>query len=1230
MLANNVPHNLPLQHHFFSSTVIDDMADAPTPSAASAPTQQPANTPNRGSTSAHRRGRRGRARAGPSQGRGTPRERGAHAQSLQGPFVRTDASAEAVADISAQARASSPRPSNEAGSRGSRARGGNPGRGRRGRGGRTGRAVASQMAPRRAFGGHLTSTTPQDAPSLSGNAPEFVPGQPVEQTTETISPKKHRAHSQGLMKSHATDLTTRIHEDINNGQHECTICSSEVTRTSRIWACKLCWTVTHYQCTKKWFYTSVKVSAQPQGANPEDAEMKWRCPGCNSVMTEEPDSYHCWCGKEPNPRSVTGLPPHSCGQTCSKPRGKCPHPCYLQCHAGPCPPCHLKGPEQACFCGKTTFQRACTDPGYDDGYSCDELCDDILPCGEHVCRQKCHPGVCGECEMMVPSSCYCGREHKEVPCGERDTKESYNVGDGTVGNGMSPGTWFQGSFTCHASCGRNFDCGVHVCQKSCHPLDEKPAHCPWSPDMVTHCPCGKTPLEEISPEPRQSCSDKISHCAKACGKPLPCGHQCQDPCHTGDCKPCFQKTDITCRCGRNTMHTTCHGVPQNEVMSPECPRLCKVLKNCGRHQCDSRCCPGEKRAVKRQANKRKTGVDEDVEGEHICTRICGRLLKCGKHFCQQLCHKGPCPGCLEAVFSEITCSCGRTTLYPPQPCGTTVPQCRFNCTRSRACGHPQVEHQCHPDDVECPKCPFLVEKPCFCGKEYLANQPCWFEKPRCGKPCGKRLKCGTHFCKQVCHRGPCEDAAVPGSRCSQPCGKPRESCGHEDLDPCHAPFDCKEDKSCQAETFLTCECQRRKQKVKCLSTRSEPKGPPRESPKCDDECLRQKRNRQLAEAFNIDPDHTDDHIPYQDATLIFFRDNTEWALQQEGRFREFAESNARHLRFEPMKPAQRAFLHMLAEDYGMESDSQDPEPYRHVTLLKGSLFISAPHKTLLQSLRLWKKAAKAASASRPASPPGGLTNKAALPPYNALLLTRAKFGLTSEELDSALATDLTTASASTNNSLTFTTSFLPSSEEVLIKATAKTTIANIASGTLNPSQVESLLTNLKSKILKAVSTSGLAAGVLLCHVAAAAAAPSNTTTENDNPALSSSLNTTNIIRREGTRGGASSGGPGGWSTVASRAAARPRMWAPASPVVEVKPNGFVALRKLGTLKKKQPSASSSSATSGSGAPANTNTTIEVDDGSVAESTTAPAVGAEETMGAVMNPAEEDKDNKAVE
>lgn len=611
--------------------------------------------------SASRRGRPGRgSRRGNNRGRGNGR--GGHVapvnDTVNPPTLDT-------AGASAEIRAATPAHPQNSGARGGRGNRGGP---RRGRAGRQGQE--SHVAPARSFGGRLTSTVQDDASDtqgLSADAPEFVPGQPVPPNSRRQPKPKvaSQTRQRKVVKSEAADLATRIHEDIDNGQYECVICSSEVVRTSRIWSCSLCWTVTHFHCTKKWYTSQLNEGQQPQGAEPT-----WRCAGCNSKLTEDPGSYHCWCGKELNPRSITGIAPHSCGQTCFKPRGTCPHPCGLQCHSGPCPPCTLMGPVQSCFCGKNSSQKRCSDTDYTNGFSCNEVCADLLPCGEHLCPQTCHPGLCGACEVLVPSICYCGKEQRDIACDQRDdVLESYNHGQVVDESDISTRAWFEGSFVCDAPCTRKFDCGEHTCQKSCHPHDEELAHCPKSPDVVTHCPCGKTPLDEIIPEPRKHCTDKILHCLKVCSKVLLCGHLCPDTCHIGGCKPCWEKTPITCRCGRTTVTTTCHGVPADEVIKPECPRNCRALLNCGRHQCDARCCPGEKRAAKRQAVKRRIGgpANEEVEDEHLCTRTCNRLLKCNKHFCEALCHKGPCPSCLEAIYDEISCSCGRTTLYPPQP-----------------------------------------------------------------------------------------------------------------------------------------------------------------------------------------------------------------------------------------------------------------------------------------------------------------------------------------------------------------------------------------------------------------------------------------------------------------------------------------------------------------------------------------------------------------------------------
>ncbi|KAI1496074.1 hypothetical protein F5X99DRAFT_90987 [Biscogniauxia marginata] len=998
------------------------------------------------------------------------------------------------------------------------------GRGRRGprasgRGGNL-RGQGTTITAQRPFGGHLTSNPGAAAPDATGStglnadAAVFVPGQsPIAKRNEDVN-QNARKPMRMASKSVADDLPTRIHEDINNGQYECVICTNEVLRNSRIWSCSICWTVTHMSCVKKWFSNRTKTPDQQQSA--------WRCPGCNSPMNDEPTTYHCWCGKDINPKSIAGLSPHGCGQTCSKPRGTCPHPCPLECHAGPCPPCLLMGPSQPCFCGKHTSTKRCGETNYAQGWSCHEICRDLLACGEHECQRECHFGLCGSCEVPVASFCYCGRESKEIPCDKRGDKlESYDHGQ-LQGNALTPDevdlpeSWYRGSFNCGSICGRPFDCAQHYCEKACHPQDESQAHCPFSPDLVTHCPCGKTTLSDITPQPRYSCEDPVPHCDRICNKSLACGHLCKETCHSGSCLPCTQEMELVCRCGRTKATTICH---QGDIQQPECMRICRAQLNCGRHEHGEHCCPGERKAMERISAKRKNkatnSTTEEFEAEHICIRVCGRDLKCGKHQCQQMCHRGPCRSCPEAVFEEISCHCGRTVLQPPQPCGTQPPECRFECTRPRPCGHPQVSHNCHPDDKSCPKCPFLVEKLCICGKKSLKNQPCWFDQPRCGLPCNKKLKCGTHVCSKPCHRlGECEDTDVLGSRCKQPCGKTR-SCGHLCVEQCHAPYPCKEEKACQAKTFITCECQNRKQEVRCMATKGDP-SPQRPALKCNDDCLRLKRNARLADALNINPEtHTNDHVPYSDTTLKLYRENPQWAQAYEREYRVFAgDREEKVLRFKPMKPHQREFLHSLAEDFGFDSESADPEPHRHVCLFKTPRFVSAPMKTLGQCVKIQAAVQRQDILTQTSG------NTPAAQPYNALILSEPQFGLTIEDVDAALKKEY-----SAYPTLKFHTSFLPS-DHVLIKA----------SGSWTPQALEASLSALKPTLSQTVIRLDLAKDVSLCYV-------------------DDSLN---VLRQEEPLG---SKGEGGWSAVVGRSAARPKAAATATAAPVSLRSNFVALRK---------------------------------------------------------------------
>lgn len=851
---------------------------------------------------------------------------------------------------------------------------------------RTGRSFGTQLTRR----DDTTTGTDETVPNainhiaqgdgdvdLRADAPEFVPGQPSISIPKSVAggnrknshPPRRNLPLETATKSTAPDIKTRTHEDIANGLYECPICTNELSRKSRIWSCRLCWTVFHLSCIKKWSKNNGSLFRDQQ-QNPEEnndsSARQWRCPGCNLPQETLPSSYSCWCEKEIDPRPLPGIPPHSCGQTCSRPRKGCPHPCDLACHAGPCPPCTSMGPTQHCFCGNHSSTKRCVDTDYDAGWSCGKICEDLLPCGKHTCPRPCHEGLCGACEAKVDAKCYCGRAESQLLC--HATEEEILCQRTYAGPSAEAKTeTWTGSFHCQEVCSRPFDCGVHFCQKPCHPQDVESTHCPRSPDTVLRCPCDKTLLSAIEGfSGRTSCEDPIPNCSERCGRTLPCGHLCPMVCHIGTCRPCLLTVQIKCRCGRSSFNTVCH---QGNDQPPQCFRTCKATMNCGRHTCAERCCPGERRAVERQATKRKLrslnvavsrSADDDVEAEHICTRVCGRMLKCGRHTCPELCHKGPCGTCREAIFEEISCHCGRSVLYPPLPCGTEPPPCHFDCERPKLCGHPQTQHNCHPDDESCPKCPFLTEKACLCGKRFLKNQPCWLADARCGLICGELLKCGSHSCQKQCHRpGECEDATSP---CKRPCGKIKRLCSHPCSAPCHAPYPCLENDPCSTMVMITCACGRLRKEKRCNAARPVAvKGSqqqqdvlPSLSPlKCDDECARLERNRSLASALKIDIDESTtavqrgplhnigvNNLPYSAETLDIYlqlsRSSTLSTLQDyESALHGLATSaTQRSVRFQPAKSTVRAFVHSLAADWGFASESFDPEPHRHVFVLK--------------------------------------------------------------------------------------------------------------------------------------------------------------------------------------------------------------------------------------------------------------------------------------------------------
>lgn len=405
-----------------------------------------------------------------------------------------------------------------------------------------------------------------------------------------------------------------------------------------------------------------------------------------------------------------------------------------------------------------------------------------------------------------------------------------------------------------------------------------------------------------------------------------------------------------------------------------------------------------------------------------------------------------------------------------------------------------------------------------------------------------------HTCRKLCHKpGECEDEGAQGIKCSQPCGKAKLFCDHKCQQPCHGAnrkttsnglailctdtfSACNEKIPCPAKATISCPCGIQTQEVKCAASAANPT-PERPELKCDDECLRQERNRRLAAALNIDPaTHTNDHVPYSDTTLALFRESKAWAETQEREFRVFSQSPSEvRLQYKAMPREQRQFLHVLADDYGLESRSEDEEPFRYVVVVKGQRYVSAPSKTLGQCIRIRDaqaaEAAAAAAASRNPSPPPPVIEDE---PFNAFLLLSPRFGLTIEEVSETLKDDLARASSS----FAFSTYFLPT-DEIAIRATAH------YSSFLHPSAIEQELSELKPRLAETLGRTKIAGSVILCRLDAGE----------------------EITRRE-VKGVQQQDGSG-WSAVATRGATAKK------PLLEEPAAGKSTGRKLFGLKKKK-------------------------------------------------------------
>ncbi|ODH22206.1 hypothetical protein ACO22_05551 [Paracoccidioides brasiliensis] len=327
--------------------------------------------------------------------------------------------------------------------------------------------------------------------------------------------------------------------------------------------------------------------------------------------------------------------------------------------------------------------------------------------------------------------------------------------------------------------------------------------------------------------------------------------------------------------------------------------------NCGRHACGERCCPGERKAIERQATKRKLrSISRNIYVPEFVA------------------------GCLNAPYIRArNCATREAVVHVQRQYSMKYP-----ATAADQC----FTHHYHVALVLLPAITIARDQS---HADILRRRT---TIPVVALSAARRSSAApTHARNPAIDRGSARMSSSPVA-------------SHAEKTPC------------QSLVTTTCPCGRLKQEKRCNASRDNKNRIQQhhQSPvplKCDDECARLQRNRSLASALNISidphttttnvitatadgqsPTSTPANFPYSSETLDLYltlsATSTLTTLQSyETILHSLATSQTqRTARFPPARSQVRAFIHSLATDWGFKSESCDPEPHRHVAVFKST------------------------------------------------------------------------------------------------------------------------------------------------------------------------------------------------------------------------------------------------------------------------------------------------------
>ena len=272
---------------------------------------------------------------------------------------------------------------------------------------------------------------------------------------------------------------------------------------------------------------------------------------------------------------------------------------------------------------------------------------------------------------------------------------------------------------CDKICGIKLPGCSHVCKRKCH-IDGHDSPCKE--------PCQRLCKRDLH-MCRKICSEECSPCTEFIETVIPnCGHSQQVRCSVSP-------TDFSCKmkCDR---------------ILPVCEHPCMLT--CG-EDCNSKPCRMPVTKIwpcGHEAQKECYTTDFDLAYSFSCSSPCDATLACS-HKCS-----GTCGKCSQGRL-HVACKkrCERTLVCGHNcsaKCAKICPPCKEICPFK--CPHQTCQHKC---STQCNPC----EHPCeWVCEHHRCKRKCSevCDRPRCNKPCKKRLKKCGHKCIGLCGE-PCPD-----------------------------------------------------------------------------------------------------------------------------------------------------------------------------------------------------------------------------------------------------------------------------------------------------------------------------------------------------------------------------------------------------------------------------------------------------------------------------------------